>query len=123
MRPLQTFKIVEVLTAVVQLTFCSANIFLPAPTKIKMPSQVVEYLEQAARLSAEKPVDGGRLETSEIYSRFRVVSHRVTLFLINYPVHLGRAWFCNNGGVLLLNALFVGSLCFSLFFSLPPSQS
>lgn len=39
--------------------------------------QAVEYLEQAARLSAEKPVVEGRLETSEIYSRFRGVSHRV----------------------------------------------
>ncbi|CAN0034129.1 unnamed protein product, partial [Ectocarpus sp. 13 AM-2016] len=40
-------------------------------------NQVVEYLEQAARLSGEKPVVEGRLETSEIYSRFRSVSHRV----------------------------------------------
>lgn len=39
--------------------------------------KAVEYLEQAARLSAEKPVVEGRLETSEIYSRFRAVSHRV----------------------------------------------
>lgn len=38
---------------------------------------MIEYLEQAARLSAEKPVVEGRLETSEIYSRFRGVSHRV----------------------------------------------
>ena len=37
----------------------------------------MEYLEQAARLSLEKPVVEGRLETSEIYSRFRAVSHRV----------------------------------------------
>ncbi|CAN0364928.1 unnamed protein product, partial [Ectocarpus fasciculatus] len=37
----------------------------------------MEYLEQAARLSGEKPVVEGRLETSEIYSRFRSVSHRV----------------------------------------------
>ncbi|CBJ32946.1 conserved unknown protein [Ectocarpus siliculosus] len=40
-------------------------------------NQVMEYLEQAARLSGEKPVVEGRLETSEIYSRFRSVSHRV----------------------------------------------
>eukprot|EP00903_Cladosiphon_okamuranus_P006806 g6634.t1 len=40
-------------------------------------NQVIEYLEQAARLSAEKAVVEGRLETSEIYSRFRGVSHRV----------------------------------------------
>lgn len=49
--------------------------------------EVVEYVEQAARLSAEKPVVEGRLETSEVYSRFRAISHRVSVFRVGDDIN------------------------------------
>ncbi|CAM9632517.1 unnamed protein product [Phaeothamnion confervicola] len=52
-------------------------------------NQVVEYLEQAARVASEQPVTAGRLELSAVYSRFRAISHRVSSLVNVIRRHAG----------------------------------